>query len=364
MGGIVYPRTGLVGPGRHFAERVNTLERLTGGQALRGGTFYSVANALRHQQPGFSVKRRWCSVCLEEMRSIGVTAKLAWVFSKLSACSIHGVMITQACPTCGATQPYTMSLANRYSCSACHSSLLTNPRYSHALPKERQWIDRNIEELVEYISGHAPMVAPGGYEMYLTRLSSTGDLRGKQHDFLTGPPSLGSLLRLSAYMGVTMLDILTRHDHLPVKRLVPDNEEPLSLSTCDGADLNLFFKVERIAKEALEYRVYPLPSMQFLLSRYGLSHAPRFLIESVHYRRYIRRHKVQPLIATANLQNALFESCFRIFERPDHPKLAEIVEAQCMIHRACSRTVRKYLRATLCMIAIEGSSEPVKPDLG
>lgn len=32
----VYPRTGIVGPGYRFAERVHTLERLTGGQLLRG----------------------------------------------------------------------------------------------------------------------------------------------------------------------------------------------------------------------------------------------------------------------------------------------------------------------------------------
>lgn len=358
----VYPRTGLVGPGYRFAERVHTLERLTGGQLLRGGTFYSVVNALRRQQTGLAVQRRWCCLCLAEFRKIGLTAKLSWVFSELSACSVHGVMITEACPTCGEAQPYTMSLSSRYSCSSCGNTLLTTPHYSHELSNERQWVDRSIEELVEYLSSHAPVVLPGGYERYLSRLCIAGDLLGKEHDFLTGPPSLGSLLRLSAYMGVTMLDILIRQDELPLERLVRDRDEPPSLATCDGAELGLLRKIERIVKEAIKYRVSPLPSMQFLLARHGLTHAPRALRQSFYYRRYLRRYKVQPSPANPKLRTALFESCFRVLDSPRHPKLSEIVATQCKIHRTSPQIVRKYVRATFCMVAIESASMKAERD--
>jgi len=353
----VYPRSGILGPGARFMDRLGTLERLTGGQLLKGGTFYALSDVLRRQHSGLSATRRWCSLCLADMEKSGVAARLSWALSELSACSVHGVLITDACLTCGAAQPYTIALANRQTCRACDGSLIAEPVYAHGLSKERQWIDKCIEELIAYISGPCPMIPPGGYERYLARVIREGDLNDMNHDFPSGPPSLGNLLRLSAYMSVPIMDILIRDEELPSKRLIIDDEETHLVPLRDDSRLYRALRIEMIAKEALRSKISPLPSMKLLLERNGLRQAPASLTESVIYRRYIRKYKVQGVNANGRERKALFESIFRLVDQPDGPSMTFLVKHLSEAYRVSPQIIRKYIKSALFLLAIECAAQ-------
>lgn len=350
------PRSAVLGPGSRFMDRLGALERLTGGQLLRGGTFYALSDVLRRQHYGLSPSRRWCPLCLAEMESTGVGARLAWALSDLSSCYIHGVMIVDACPTCGVSQPYSLALANRQSCVHCECSLITTPTYAEGLSKDRQWIDQCIYELIGHLSKPCPMIIPGGYERYLVRLCNEGDLFGTDHGLPSGPPSIRSLLRLSAIMGVSMLDVLIRDDELPSKRLELSGDITHLLPTPNESRLHLTLRLELIVEEALRHEISPLPPMKTLLDRQGLSKAPIYLIENASYQRYLRKYKVQGVHGNSRERKALFQAAFVFLERDDRPSIPAIVKNLSATHRVSPQVVRRYVKSALCLIAIECSA--------
>ncbi|WP_226982575.1 hypothetical protein, partial [Xanthomonas citri] len=182
-------------------------------------------------------------------------------------------------------------------------------------------------------------------------------LYGMNHDFPLGPPSIGNLLRLSAYMSVSLLDILIRDEELPSKRLIIEDEETHLVSLRDNSRLYKILRIEMIAEEALRFKVTPLPSMKLLLERSGLHQAPASLTESVIYRRYIRKYKVQGVNANGRERKALFESIYRLIDQPDPPSIAFLVKHLSEVHRASPQIIRKYIRAAHCLLAVECAAQ-------
>lgn len=96
----------------------------------------------------------WCPYCMADMkRSAQPYFKLSWSLRGVHFCDIHHSPLQDFCQRCGARQSLieglnSLSKGNCFSCGACLSRISTQ----RPIPKEEQYIDRDILELVECIA--------------------------------------------------------------------------------------------------------------------------------------------------------------------------------------------------------------------
>lgn len=102
---------------------VSALERLTHLSDLRMHTFEPWAPVFSHARAGLlcSPYARWCARCLECWHCEGVEpwVPLLWRTRLIACCPLHGVALSERCPSCERRLPLISNLVSIGSCSQC-----------------------------------------------------------------------------------------------------------------------------------------------------------------------------------------------------------------------------------------------------
>lgn len=202
--------------------RVLTLERLTGVEQLRYGTFWVLKNVAGPLFLGRPIShRRWCPECYAEWDPEQSYEPLIWSIGLLSCCPKHRCRLEDRCASCGALQPAGISLSHRRRCVQC-STGLTDMRRSVVLLSARDaWIDQQLCQLVELCSTVRQEPFPEEtYPTYIKELlaqareyenlpvSLQSTVRLQSGNGSIRKPSLRAMLRMCALQGVSVCDML------------------------------------------------------------------------------------------------------------------------------------------------------------
>jgi len=140
------------GPGDVYRERVANLERLTGVDTIRCGTFAVLEPVLWPWGSGARTKSRaWCPECYAQWDHDASWEPLIWQEIALQLCPIHSCRIVIECRECGWTQPFAVPYQHRRECSHCGCSL--GWASAGEIPDRRsEWRARQLEGLIELCS--------------------------------------------------------------------------------------------------------------------------------------------------------------------------------------------------------------------
>jgi hypothetical protein len=287
--------------------RVLTLERLTGVEQLRYGTFWVLKNVAGPLFLGRPIShRRWCPECYAEWDPEQSYEPLIWSIGLLSCCPKHRCRLEDRCASCGALQPAGISLEHRRCCVQCKRRLV-DVRDPVELSARDAWIDQQLCQLVELCSTVGQESFPEetyptyikellaqamGYENLPVSLQSTVRLQSGNGSIRK--PSLRAMLRMCALQGVSVCDMLWApreaasvplidlwNDHAaPSLRDELRNEKP-------GIAQDLLVSLLR------RCRACYLPPMDVVLSELGISRA---LVRDANvelYERYEARYREQ-----------------------------------------------------------------------
>jgi hypothetical protein len=151
QGRVSYNSTAAVfsGLGKQSGFYIDGLERLTGAQNLRCGSFWILRDVLGTFGLGRrKALRRWCPECYKTWDVDNSWEPLVWDISLLANCPVHGCKIEDECRSCGAAQTTSRSYANRRSCRQCGETLGL-PGQVAKRSSYHHWVDRQVCEIVE-----------------------------------------------------------------------------------------------------------------------------------------------------------------------------------------------------------------------
>lgn len=209
------------GPGAVYRERVSNLERLTGVDTIRCGTFMVLEPVLWPWGSGARARSRgWCPECYAQWDEDISWEPLIWQEITLQLCPIHSCRIVDTCQRCDGAQPFSSAYQNRRICCRCACSLGWSSAAEAPDPRS-MWRTRQLEGLIQLCS--TPGVAPVP-EAALSRFVATIPLenlpnsRGRQiiRDSIAKSKragtmvraSVGSIIQLCAIHGVSARDML------------------------------------------------------------------------------------------------------------------------------------------------------------
>lgn len=202
--------------------RADVLERLTGVDVLKYGTFWVLGNVVNANfLGGQSTHRRWCPKCYALWDDQTSYEPLIWTVSLLSRCPRHGCSLESRCFSCGSHQPQYVDLRHRRVCVLCKATLggkgQVGTQHSY-----KDWADTQICELVslcaeegrdplpestyrDYVAALRSQIAPAS--IIPAHLRST--LRIATSRRRTSRPSLSTMINLCAMQAVSVRDMLT-----------------------------------------------------------------------------------------------------------------------------------------------------------
>jgi hypothetical protein len=210
-----------------FGERreaqITALERLTGNSDLRYGTLWVLKEILNtkglYRQGGAT--RRWCPACYRHWDPETSWEPLIWSIPYVSRCPVHRCGLVEECSSCGAKQRRDAPIDQRHRCWSCSASL-AGEGAATAHPKFYDWVDSEICKLVAFCSTSGREPVPGdtlshiadGFESYARNRHELHRMRRclalQRGDSIDSHLSLTGFINLSALLGTTLVDVLTR----------------------------------------------------------------------------------------------------------------------------------------------------------
>ena len=129
---------------------VDEIQRLTGADGLRSGTFWSLSKILTadHQSTNKNCSRRWCPVCYKEWGEESYEP-LAWTVDLLRTCPAHGCLLNNACWSCERPQRRLLAVSRRGFCTTCGADLSASVQRTKLHPF-LQWIERQVLDVIEF----------------------------------------------------------------------------------------------------------------------------------------------------------------------------------------------------------------------
>lgn len=209
------------GPGKYFRKRVENLERLTGVDTVRCGSFWVIDDVLAVTGVGRNSKRhRWCPQCFLEWDETHSWEPLAWIVDLQLTCAVHGCDLESQCRDCGSAQYIGKGYPRRRQCQRCQSSLSGRGRNS-ARPAYFAWTEERLAELIQLCA--TPGQAPISFSAYEAFVRGLVDERRYERDqpatvraaisrvrsnAVRGRVTLRTLVNLCALQGISMIDML------------------------------------------------------------------------------------------------------------------------------------------------------------
>jgi hypothetical protein len=210
-----------------FGERreaqISALERLTGNSDLRYGTLWVLKDVLNTK--GLychgGATRRWCPACYKYWDQETSWEPLVWSIPYVSRCPVHQCDLVEECSSCGAKQRRDAPIDLRHHCQSCGASLAGDGA-AIVRPKFYDWVDREICRLVAFCStsGREPIAADTlsyiakGLESYAMNRHELQRARRclalQRGSSIDSRLSLTGFINLSALLGTTLVDVLTR----------------------------------------------------------------------------------------------------------------------------------------------------------
>jgi hypothetical protein len=282
------PRSLITGPGkRRFIHRAVTLNTLTGNTNLLRGTFWALNKLIHVTGHGLSHNRRWCPACLQVEPDEWVGCRLVWHFSHVSRCSIHNVAIEGTCPNCGSVQRSVPSFSSYSKCSSCRKPLGHAGQFGLPQTLSQEWVDRNIGELVAWISSDAAFELPGNtYRRFKDQFSHDPGLMQQLHEL--GTPTVAVLLNVAAAQGVSVLDVLLRPEEVAAPPLIDLRTDFTGIPFSADWENAAVARARHVITTLLTRRC-ELPPIGLLLERYEVErvaarwHMPYLLRRYGHY---------------------------------------------------------------------------------
>ena len=210
-----------IGPIGNFRRLLKSLERDTGVEDLRSGTFHVVADVMgnggiRNCRRGG--ERVWCPRCLQEWDSLQSCEPLLWQFQLLSTCPLHDVVMESRCRNCKSPQPFTTAWRSRRKCVTCAQPLGWVGDMTTRDRKSR-WIDGMLLDFTRWIHIQQEPVSKDAFIQVLLDRSGKGGIdkvvdgvncrRSRHRLHSVGQrPSLSTLLNLAALKGVSIQGVL------------------------------------------------------------------------------------------------------------------------------------------------------------
>lgn len=313
--------------------RILTLERLTGVELLRYGTFWVLKNVAGPLFLGRPVShRRWCPECYAEWNPEQSYEPLIWSIGLLSSCPKHGCRVEDRCTSCGANQPAGISLSHRRRCVQCSRSLVDVRRLA-VLSARDAWIDEQLCQLVELCStvGQEPFPEET-YSTYIKGLLAQvrknenlpaalqSTMRLQDGGQAIRKPSLRAMMRMSALQGVSVCDMLLAPRvaaSVPLIDLWKDHAAPSLRNEARNEKAGV--AQDLLTSLLNRCRACYLPSMDIVLRELGVSRA---LVRDANvelYERYEARYREQAgTVAKIRLADAFQAALRDVADLPLH----------------------------------------------
>lgn len=313
--------------------RIQTLERLTGVEHLRYGTFWVLKNVAGPLFLGRPVShRRWCTECYAEWNPDESYEPLIWSIGLLSCCPKHGCRLEDRCTSCGALQPAGISLEHRRCCIQCKRGLVDVCR-PVVLSARDAWIDQQLCQLVELCSrvGQEPfpeetyptyikelLAQAEGYENLPASLQST--MRLQDGSGSIRKPSLRAMIRLCALQGISLCDMLRAPRvaaSAPLIDLWKDHAAPSLRNEAKNEKVGI--TQDLLTSLLNRCRASYLPSMDVALRELGISRALARDANVELYERYEVRYREQAgTVAKIRLADAFRAALKEVADIPLH----------------------------------------------
>lgn len=210
-----------IGPRSKFRELLFALERDTGVDNLRTGTFHVVADVLgrggmrRRQVRGEG--RAWCPTCYQHWDADTSCEPLLWAFDMLTACPVHDTLLETRCPECSSSQSFSVPYKSRRQCMNCGADLGHQDGLSER-DKQNKWVNQTLVSFADWISETHEPVKDGGYAQFLNEFLDRSQeasplprwLLRYHSDSRRNPslPTISTLLNFAALQGTTVQAIL------------------------------------------------------------------------------------------------------------------------------------------------------------
>lgn len=344
------PRSLITGPGkRRFIRRAETLNTLTGSTNLLRGTFWALNRLINETGHGLSHNRRWCPACLLADPDDWVGCRLAWHFSHLSRCQIHNVAIESTCPRCGSVQRSVPSFSRYGTCTACRQPLGHAGRPGLPLTSSQEWVDRNIGELVAWISSDEAYELPGNtYRRFENQFAGHPGLRQQLHEL--GAPTVAIILNVAAAQGVSVLDLLLRPEEVAAPPLIDLSTDFTGIPFSADWENAAVAKIRRVITILLNRRC-ELPPLGLLLERYEVErvaakwHMPQLLW------RYDRHYDRQAKLLRTRIKIRAFSKALYLLQKLQKRGVAYSAVAQDT--RLSRRDAMRIVNATALVLVAE-----------
>lgn len=116
-------------------------------------TFLKVSGVISNNGSGlFRPSLAWCPICIDPMKEVGY-GMLAHQLLHVHTCPLHGAALRDRCPSCGVHQypkstSFGIGLCRRCKIPLCNEK----PTYLVRMPHELKWKQRQMLDLVAYVS--------------------------------------------------------------------------------------------------------------------------------------------------------------------------------------------------------------------
>jgi hypothetical protein len=219
-----YPRhctsSALNGFGRDVTSLVRVLERATGQRGMAQLTLYALHDVSGNPcTGGLSSLAMYCAACMQEWLSKDepLYYKLAWNMLYVDRCPIHQLALVTSCFYCGHFRLNEI-FEDGDVCRGCGRNPYENyKRWSHATRPGLG--EKDVLDVIEYSAANPgyiyPKDAPWIFFEARQHFEFDREFKGKigavfhRNGYQTVRPRVSSLIRMSAYFGVPLIEILT-----------------------------------------------------------------------------------------------------------------------------------------------------------
>ena len=301
---------------------VSSLSTLTGQPDLSRGSLLILQDAFSKNVGGcFERARRWCPKCYYE--SDGKFAEpLAWGFTYIKTCEVHGCDFVSKCRDCGSPQSYFRSLTDRQFCKMCKKPLGRNDVNPSNLSVWDRWSDEVSLDLLAHTANiESPMIDANFLERFFDTsrlMMSPKDLHRRVNGRFfkstkrrltksggTARPRMDSVFRLSAQKSVKPLDLMLRPEECASPLLIDESIDLVASIPRLNHDPEVYEKLLTKMDWLLNNDVHlPLPSLQSLCDELGITPAGL-------YQRFNSQRKIYSS-ARAGRSKAIYDANFEI----------------------------------------------------
>jgi hypothetical protein len=327
-GGQFSGASGFCGPGRQFKRRIEHIERLTGSDRLRCGSFWVLDEILAVTGVGRNTKQqRWCPQCFLEWDENASCEPLIWMVDLQQTCMIHACDLESACRSCGSTQPAGRDYRRRRHCCRCEASL-SGKGVSAARSGHHLWMEQRLSELIELCATPGQQqIAFESYDAFvrgLVEISSQqqhlpATLRAAvarmRSNAIRGRVTLRTLVNLCALQGITIPQMLLDPRSAASRPLIDLWANYQALEFPNGRHASKLLAYQRCTNEMLRMcRGGYLPPMSFVLRQMKLNRdmAREMCVDS--YEEYERLYQGQGAYSSRVHKDRAFAHALRMIE--------------------------------------------------